>query len=205
MPTTLLPLSPEQLASLTLLAFAASWTPGPNNALLAASGVNFGLRRSLPHIWGVALGFMLMVFLVAVFLGEIFRQSALLREVLRWGGAAVLLWVAWQIARSGGLPSSRGEPRPFTFTQAAAFQWINAKAWVMAVAVSAQFVSAASPWASAAAVALVFLAAGGSSSLAWAWAGQAMRRLLDTPLRMRVFNASMGGFVALGVVWMLLE
>ncbi|MCC6000882.1 MAG: LysE family translocator [Pararhodobacter sp.] len=201
----LIPLSTEQMASLVILAFASSWTPGPNNALLAASGVNFGLRRSMPHVWGVSLGFTLMVFLVGLFLAELFRQSLLLREGLRWGGAAVLLWVAWQIARSGGLPSTSGEARPFTFLQAAAFQWINAKAWVMAVAISAQYVGALNPWSSAAVVALVFLLAGATSSFAWAWAGQAMRRILATPARVQFFNMAMGALVALGVVWIVLD
>ena len=194
----------ELLLSLGMLAFAASWTPGPNNALVAASGANFGLRASLPHVWGIALGFPVMALIVGLALGELFAASAVLREVLRWGGAALLLWVAWQVARSGGLGRA-ARPRPFTFVEAAAFQWINPKGWVMALAISAQFVHPDRPVATAAIVAGVFLLAGLSSSLAWAGMGQALRRVLSAPGRLRVFNAAMGGLIALGVVAMLLD
>ncbi len=197
-------MSLELVVSLVVLSFAASFTPGPNNALVAASGANFGMRRTLPHVLGIALGFPLMALIVGLALGELFAASAVLRELLRWGGAALLLWVAWQIGRSGGL--GRGERvRPFTFVEAAAFQWINPKGWVMALAVSAQFVDPARPVATAGVVAGVFLLAGLSSSLAWAGLGQALRRWLEAPGRLRLFNAAMGGLIALGVVAMLLE
>ena len=195
----------ETFAALLMLTFAGCWTPGPNNAMLAASGVNLGLIRTVPHINGVWLGFALMAFLVGVFLCEAFQQSALLCVGLRWGGAAVLLWVAWQIATKGGLPSSRGEPRPFTFLQAAAFQWVNAKAWVMAVAIAAQFVHPEAPWRTAALVALAFALAGVTSSLGWAAAGQALRRFLAVPARLKAFNLTMGALIALGVVAMVLD
>lgn len=199
-----MPLSLDQILTLATLAAASAWTPGPNNAMLAASGVNFGLRRTMPHVWGVAIGFTFMAFIVGLFLGEIFQRSEFLREVLRWGGSALLLWVAWQIGRSGGLPSAEGA-RPFTFVQASAFQWINPKAWVMAIAISAQFVTASAPYSSAAIVAGVFLATGITSAFGWAWAGQAMRRWLSTPARVRAFNLTMAALIALGVVWLILE
>lgn len=194
----------DTFTALLLLAIAGCWTPGPNNALLAASGVNFGLRRTMPHVHGVWLGFAGMIFLVAVFLGEAFQQSAFLREVVRWGGAALLLWVAWQIATTGGLPSRRGAPRPFTFVQAAAFQWINAKAWVMAVAISAQFITAEAPMRTAGMVALAFALAGATSSFAWAAGGQALRGILSVPARLKAFNMTMGASIALSVALMLL-
>lgn len=198
-------MSLESFIALLMLAIAASWTPGPNNALLAASGVNFGLRRTLPHISGVWIGFPVMVFLVGSFLGEAFQQSAPLREILRWGGAALLMWVAWQIATTGGLPSAARTAQPFSFWQAAAFQWVNPKGWVMAIAISAQFVSSEAPWLTATLVALAFAIAGLSSSLAWAGAGQLLRRVLAAPARLRVFNAAMGALIAIGVIAMVLE
>ena len=195
----------DSFVALLMLALAGCWTPGPNNSMLAASGVNFGLLRTLPHVNGVWLGFAGMVFLVGMFLGEAFQQSALLREGLRWGGAALLLWIAWQIATKGGLPWAGGEPRPLTFWQAAAFQWINAKAWVMAVAVSAQFIRPEAAWLTAGLVALAFALAGLTSSVGWAAAGQGLRRVLADPLRLRLFNAAMGLSIALGVVLMMLD
>lgn len=198
-------MTPELLLALLVLAFAASWTPGPNNALVAASGANFGLRRSMPHVLGIGLGFPVMTFIVGLVLGEAFQQSALLREGLRWGGAALLLWVAWKIATTGGLGARPETARPFTFIEAAAFQWINPKGWVMAIAVTAQFIRPEAPYVSAVWIALVFVLAGVSSSLAWAGAGQAMRRWLSSPARMRGFNIAMGSLIALGVLYMVFE
>jgi threonine/homoserine/homoserine lactone efflux protein len=199
------PMPFEIYLSLVVLAFAAAFTPGPNNALVAASGANFGLRRTLPHVLGIALGFPLMALIVGLALGEAFRQSALLREVVRWGGAALLLWVAWQIARSGGLGRRAGAARPFTFVESAAFQWINPKAWVMAIAITAQFIDPERPWSTALLVVSAFVAAGLVSSLTWAGMGQALARWLSSPARLRVFNAGMGGLIALGVAMMLAE
>lgn len=195
----------DLFASLLALSFAAAWTPGPNNALVAASGANFGLRRSLPHVLGITLGFPVMVLAVGLVLGELFQQSAALRAILRWGGAALLLWVAWQIARSGGLGSRAGAARPFTFVESAAFQWINPKGWVMAIAITAQFVRPEAPLATTGLVALAFLGAGLTSSLAWAGLGRALARWLEGPGRLRAFNAAMGALIALGVVLMLAD
>lgn len=193
------------LLSLIALSFAAAWTPGPNNALVAASGANFGMRRTLPHVLGIALGFPLMVLIVGLVLGELFQQSAMLREILRWGGAAVLLWVAWQIARTGGLGARGGAARPFTFVESAAFQWINPKGWVMAIAITAQFVQPERPLVTAGVVSGVFVAAGLTSAMGWAALGQALRIWLAVPARLRAFNIAMGALIALGVVGLLAD
>ncbi len=196
---------PDVFLSLMTIALASSWTPGPNNAMVATSAVNFGLRRSMPHVAGIALGFSFMILVVGFFLGELFRQSLLLREALRWGGAALLLWVAWKIASAGGVGSSDGRARPFTFIEAAAFQWINPKAWVMALAISAQFVRPDAPLISALWVAATFIGAGFTSAFGWAAAGQALRGWLAPPHRLRIFNITMAATIALGVVWLFLE
>jgi threonine/homoserine/homoserine lactone efflux protein len=85
----------DALLALAALALASTWTPGPNNIMLANSGATFGWRATWPHAFGVALGFPLMVFVLALGLGELFRESAALREGLRWGGAALLVWLGW--------------------------------------------------------------------------------------------------------------
>ena len=196
---------PDLLLNLTALAMAAAWTPGPNNALVASSGATFGLRRTLPHILGIALGFPVMIFLVGLFLGELFQQSAALRETLRWAGAALLLWIAWRIATSGGIGSVSGSPRPFTFVEAAGFQWINPKGWAMAIAITAQFVTAERPLASALIVAAVFIAAGLTSATSWAVAGRALTRWLTTDRRLRHFNLAMAALIAACVVLLFLD
>jgi threonine/homoserine/homoserine lactone efflux protein len=194
---------PEQLLALTGILFAASWTPGPNNAMLAASGATFGFRRTLPHVQGVAWGFPLMLFAIALGLGETFRTWPVLQEVLRWGGAAVLLWMAWRIATAAGPGGAAARARPFTFWQAAGFQWINPKAWVMCTGLVAQFVTGADPVREALVCALVAALVGLTSSTGWAAFGALIARWLATPARLRAFNGLMGATIALGVVWLI--
>ena len=143
--------------SILAIALPSTLTPGPNNAMLASSGATFGLRCTVPHALGVALGFPLMLFLVGLFLGELFQRSAVLQQVLRWGGAALLLWVAWKIATSGGLGGKGARARPLRFHEAVAFQWINPKAWAMAIGISAQFIGVDAPMRSALGLAAVFV------------------------------------------------
>ncbi len=198
-------MTPEAFATLMTLSLVAAFTPGPNNALVASSGATFGLRRTMPHVMGITIGFPLMIFLVGLFLGEVFQQSALLREGLRWIGAALLLYVAWKIAMAGGIGTGPQNARPFSFVQAAAFQWINPKGWVMAIALSAQFISPARPLTTAGIIAAVTIFAGFTSALAWAGAGRAMARWIGTPARVRLFNMVMGGLIALGVLALIFE
>lgn len=190
----------DTFPALLALAVATLFTPGPNNAMLAASGANFGFRQTVPHLLGVALGFPLMLLIVGLALGGIFQASALLREGLRWGGAALLLWIAWKIARSGGIGSKAEGAHPMRFHQAVAFQWVNPKAWSMAIAATSQFILPEAPLVTAAAVAATFMTLGLSSSATWTYAGQAIARWLTTARRLRVFNLVMAGLIALSVV-----
>ncbi|WP_339949979.1 LysE family translocator [uncultured Albimonas sp.] len=204
----------ENLAALMALALAATFTPGPNNALLSASGARFGLRATLPHARGVALGFPVMVFCVALGLGQAFQQSETLREALRWGGAALMAWLAWKIAsaRPATPPNAAANAaapddgaRPWSFLQAAAFQWVNPKAWVMSLGIAAPFVEGASPARHALAAAAVFALAGVLSTHAWAAFGAVMGRFLGQGLRLRLFNLAMAALILMGVAALLAE
>src|SRR5437764_2879855 len=119
--------------ALLLFCIVSGVTPGPNNMMLMASGVNFGVRRSLPHLAGVVLGYTLMVALVGFGLDAIFRAAPWLLPMMRYAGAAYLLWLAWRIATSGAVKDGATVGRPLGAFAAAAFQWINPKGWVMAV------------------------------------------------------------------------
>ena len=132
------------LGPLALFALVSSITPGPNNVMLATSGLNFGFRRTIPHLLGVSIGFTLMVFLVGVGLGSVFQQVPALYTVLKHAGAAYLLYLAWKIANAGEMKDGVSRARPMTFLQAAAFQWVNPKAWVMAVGIIATYTPQAS-------------------------------------------------------------
>jgi threonine/homoserine/homoserine lactone efflux protein len=185
----------ETFLALLTLALIAAWTPGPNNLMLASSGANFGLRRTLPHICGVAFGFPIMIFVVATGLGAIIAASAALQDVMRWAGAALLLWFAWRIATSGRA-QDQSRARPLNFLEAAGFQWVNPKAWAMAMATTAQFVTGSAVIVESLLCSLAYAMAGLGSSIVWAGFGVWIRRLLSTDLRLRIFNISMGLLIA---------
>lgn len=198
----------ETLVLLAAFAFGSTWTPGPNNMMLAASGATFGFRASVPHALGVAAGFPAMFFLVGLFLGAAFRAVPWLGEAIAWVGTGVMLWMAWRVATaappgSGSGPGTR-RSRPMTFLEAAGFQWVNPKAWVMAVG-GAPFLSGAAPVTEAAVAAGVFLVSGLTSAHGWAGFGSLMARFLGTGWRLRAFNVTMGALIAASALAMLAE
>jgi threonine/homoserine/homoserine lactone efflux protein len=194
----------DSFIALVTLGFAGAWTPGPNNALVASSGATFGYIRTIPHILGIALGFPVMMFIVGVFLGEVFQQSAVLRQTLRWGGALILLWMAWRMANSGAIDSKAAKLRPFTFLESAAFQWINPKAWAMGIAITSQFILPTAPVLSALIIAGVFVLAGLTSASGWALAGQTLMRWAEVPGRLIWFNRAMAALIVLTVALLFL-
>jgi len=123
----------ELLAALAGFALVSSITPGPNNVMVMASGANFGLRRTVPHILGIACGFVVMLLLVGLGLARLFEMFPVIRLVLTVVSALYLLWLAWKIAHAAPFGSDSARGRPFSFLQAALFQWVNPKAWMMAL------------------------------------------------------------------------
>jgi len=196
----------ESLLVLTGIMFASTWTPGPNNAMLSASGASFGFRATLPHALGVALGFPLMLFICAMGLGQIVTEAAWLREVMRWLGVALLGWVAFKIATAPppGRKADVSNRKPFTFLQAAAFQWVNPKAWAMALGVVAQFVTGAAPVKTGLICAGVAAVGGITSATGWAGFGVLMMRWLRTEMRFRLFSLIMAGILLAGVLALIL-
>ena len=191
----------DALISLIGIAMAAAWSPGPNNALVASSGARFGFRRTFPHVMGIGIGFPVMIFCIAIGLGQLFQQSILLREILRYGGIFVLLFVAWQIANAKGKAKKEQSGKPFSFLKGAAFQWINPKAWVMAIGISAQYVKPDALFTTALIVASVFLVVGFGSASSWTAFGAGMQRWLNTDNRLRIFNVTMAGLIVLSVLF----
>lgn len=179
----------ELLIALMGFAFATSVTPGPNNMMLLASGVNFGFARTLPHMMGISIGHSVMVFTVGMGLAGVLHASPAGMLALKVISTLYMLWLAWKIANAAP-PQGREAGRPFTFWQAAAFQWVNPKAWAMAV--TATTVYAPSPgWQGMALVAGVFALVNFPSVSVWAAAGQGLRGWLEAPGRLRAFNVTM--------------
>lgn len=196
---------------LALLSFAvvASITPGPNNLMVMASGAAFGWRKTVPHMAGIALGFAIMIGSVALGLSAILEQFPQILSVLRVVGAAWLLWLAWQLASPLFAPVTEAEnpealksaSRPMHLYEAAMFQWVNPKAWTMAVAASAAYSGIASDAASRALLmAVTFIAVAPVCNSVWALAGQMLQRLMTTGNSARIFSLIMVALVVLSAV-----
>jgi threonine/homoserine/homoserine lactone efflux protein len=178
---------------LVTFAVATAITPGPNNIMLTASGANFGFRRTLPHMLGVAIGFTIMVLAIGLGLSAIFERFPLIHQVLRYGGGAYLLYLAYRIAMAAPTPgAAQPAGHPLTFLQAALFQWINPKSWMMAVgAISAYTTVGGNLMLESVLIAVTFGAIGLPSTALWAGLGVAIARLLRTRWALRAFNIAM--------------
>jgi threonine/homoserine/homoserine lactone efflux protein len=186
--------------AVVMFAISTCFSPGPNNLMLVTSGAKFGLARSWRHVWGVALGFPLMVAIVAMFLGAVFQALPVLHDVLNILGAAYLLYLSWKIIMAGGSVEQGDAGKPLSFTEAALFQWVNPKAWVMATGAIAAYTTASAYAAEVAGIVAAFTAAGFASSLTWAGFGTLLARFLSTPGRMRAFNIVLGVLLIASVV-----
>ncbi len=197
-------MSNELFAAFVVFAVATLITPGPNNVMLMTSGVNYGFRRTLPHVLGVDVGFGFMVAVVGVGLGAVFAAVPMLYTVLKFVAVAYLLYLAWKIANAGPVEEG-GTGRPFSFLQAAAFQWVNPKGWIMAIgAVTTYAAIAAFPF-NIILMVVVFVGFGLISSFTWLLFGTGLRRIVTEPKTVRIFNISMAILLAASLVPVLFE
>ena len=189
----------ELLSALIIFSFVSSITPGPNNLMLMSSGANFGFKRTLPHMLGVALGFTLMVVLVGLGIIQLFDNYPLSYQILKVVSVAYLLYLAYKIAISASnFDSSDAKVVPMTFIQAVLFQWVNPKAWTMALTA----ISVYAPSKSVAAivfVALIFGAVNLPCISSWTALGQKMQNFLTSNKRLRIFNFSMASLLVLSL------
>ena len=185
----------ELLVGLVVFALVSSLTPGPNNLMLMASGANYGFRRTLPHMLGVSSGFTLMVLLVGVGVLQIFERFPSAYQILKVVSICYLLFLAWKIASAkGGSEEASVGGKPITYIQAVLFQWVNPKAWTMALTAVSVYSSSQSVTAMAF-VAAVFGAVNLPCISLWTSLGLALQGLLSTPVRLRSFNLLMGGLL----------
>ncbi len=194
----------ETLIPYVIYCIAMSGTPGPNNVMVLASAANFGFLRSQPHIWGINIGFSMMMFILALGLGTVFLAEPKIQLVLKTIGVAYMLWLAWRIATASGTGDGEAVGKPLTFLQAAAFQWINPKAWMMIMgAISVYGPAGYSPFEKAAYLSIVMLVAGAPPTHIWAAFGVGIRRFLQNPKVLRAFNITMAALLVLSLVPML--
>lgn len=198
-------MSYDVFLALLAYAFVTSITPGPNNLMLLTSGVNFGFARTIPHMLGVGIGFVVMLLAVGLGIGAVLTAFPALHTGLKVAGALYLLYLSWKIAMTRSFRSDAGSrSRPMTFLEAAAFQWVNPKAWVMAVTAMAVYSNPATPLLSVMLIGLVFGMVNLPSVSTWAGFGTALRGFLSDPARLKWFNVAMGLLLA-ATLWPMLR
>ncbi|MEX2650649.1 MAG: LysE family translocator [Alphaproteobacteria bacterium] len=188
------------LLSAAAFALAMSATPGPNNAMVAASGATYGFARTVPHILGISVGFPAMLIAVALGAGAVLTRYPVVHDVMRWLGAAYLVWLAWRIATARPAAESTDRPRhrdrPLGFMEAALFQWVNPKAWVIALAGIATYTgSGETAFGRALVLAVVFFVTCVPSTALWTGVGVGAARLLRTERGLRAFNLALAALL----------
>lgn len=175
------------ILALTGFAFASSITPGPNNLMLMASGANYGIVRSLPHWLGVTGGFVILMTITGMGVGAFILGDPEIKLGFRLVCFGVILWLAWRIATASRPHEGQAAGKPLTFLQAAAFQWVNPKAWAMALAAISIY-AASEQFEAILLVALVFGAVNVPSTAVWLISGERIQRLLHKDAHFRIFN-----------------
>ncbi|HUA27262.1 MAG TPA: LysE family translocator [Streptosporangiaceae bacterium] len=191
---------PAQLIAFVTFAAVVAGTPGPSNALLTAVGARSGFRHGLPSLLGQVMGMGLMLFAITLGLGGVLLAHPLVLQILKWGGVAMLCWIAWRIATAG--EAGAAAKGPAGFLGMAAFQWINPKGWLVSVAAVATFLDrqAGSPLAQAAVFAILFTLVALPSCTPWLAFGAALQRFLRTPRARRVLNGVMAALLAASTI-----
>jgi threonine/homoserine/homoserine lactone efflux protein len=197
-------MNPETFIALVLFAFTTSITPGPNNMMLFASGVNFGFRRTIPHMLGIGAGFLSLLIGVGFGLGALLHSVPLLYTGLKFAGGLYLVWIAWKIGTSRSLNEGTAASVPMSFIAAAAFQWVNPKAWVMAVTAMATYTDEGQYFVTVLIVGVVFAAVNLPSVSSWAGFGSALRDWLSVPVRLKWFNITMAVLLVISL-WPMLK
>jgi threonine/homoserine/homoserine lactone efflux protein len=188
-------MSPALFAGFLVFALVGSITPGPNNLMMMASGATFGLKRTLPHVAGVVLGFGAMTLAVGLGLAQVLKASPLLFAVLRWGAAAYILYIAWRMVTAKGPGIAVTGEKAMSFLGAVAFQWINPKAWVMALAAVGTYAEQGRFLVDVLIIALAFMVIGAPCALTWTGFGSGIRRWFKKPIHLKAFNWTMAALL----------
>ncbi len=191
----------ELILAVLTFAFVTSVTPGPNNVMLTASGANFGMLRTIPHIIGITLGVVVMIYAVGIGAAQLLQRYPLLHEAMKAVGAAYLLWLAWSIARAGRPGDANGRSaRPMTLLQAALFQWVNPKAWIMIAGALPAFTTIGGDLTrELTLIALAYVVTCPPSCALWCGFGTVISRLLGTNRAWAWFNGIMAALLTASV------
>jgi threonine/homoserine/homoserine lactone efflux protein len=178
-------------ASIFLFCFVTSITPGPNNIMLMTSGVNHGVRKTLPHFSGIIIGFPAMVAAIGLGLSVVFLNYPVVHQIIKVIGIAYLLFLAWKIANSSNPNASENLREPLTFFQAVAFQWVNPKAWIIAVGAIATYTTVGNVKEQVLVIILGYATVGSISMALWLLMGAVLQNFIRNQKQMQLFNICM--------------
>lgn len=193
-------MSPELYLALLSFCLVTTITPGPNNMMLLSSGLIFGVRRSLPHMAGVASGVIFMALVVGIGMAWVAHYLPMFHRVLHIVSTAYLLWLAWKIARSPGPGEADASARPMNFIEAVAFQWVNPKAWAMVLGAVSTFTRPDHLLADLPLVLVAFALVGPPCNLLWIAAGSALKNYLRNPRTVRAVNVGLAGMLVASIL-----
>jgi threonine/homoserine/homoserine lactone efflux protein len=192
-------MTPSLLVSAAIFSFVTSVTPGPNNTFLLSSGVNFGLKKSLPYLMGIMAGLCGMMLAIGFGLGVVFATFPVVYQVLKYIGFAYIVYLAYLIVKSTS-KSETAEAKYIGFWKSTTFQFVNPKAWIVLASYMATFVPVEAGWFEATMTCLVFLVATFPGALVWAVSGQLLRTWLSEPKRRRIFNVTSAVLLVLSMI-----
>jgi len=190
----------EYYLSIILFCLVTSITPGPNNIMLMSSGLNHGVLKTVPHISGIIIGFPLMVAALGFGLGTIFLNYPVIHQVIKIAGISYLLFLAWKIANTTRANAGKHLKKPLTFMQAAAFQWLNPKAWVIAIGAIATFTTVGNIELQVIIIVFTYLFVGGFSMGLWLLMGASLQKILHSQKQLQIFNVAMAILLVLSIV-----
>ena len=194
----------EYYLSVILFCLVTSITPGPNNIMLMSSGLNHGVLKTIPHISGIIVGFPLMVAALGFGLGTIFLNYPVIHQVIKIVGISYLLFLAWKIANTSNANAGKQLKKPFTFIQAAAFQWLNPKAWVIAIGAIATFTTVGNIEIQVIIIVFTYLFVGAFSMGLWLLMGASLQKILRSQKQFQVFNVAMAVLLVMSVAPMVI-
>ena len=194
----------EYYLSIILFCLVTSITPGPNNIMLMASGLNHGVLKTVPHISGIIFGFPLMVATLGFGLGTIFLNYPVIHQIIKIAGISYLLFLAWKIANATNTNTGKQLREPLTFIQAAVFQWLNPKAWVIAIGAIATFTTVGNFQSQVVIIVFAYLFIGAFSMSLWLLMGASLQKILRSQKQLQVFNVVMAILLVMSVAPMVI-
>ncbi len=206
MPTTeplALAMTAAELSSLLMFATAMAFTPGPNTTLAAALAANHGLRHALRFVVAVPFGWGLLLVGCTLGLGTLLQAQPVLQAVVKWGGLGYMVWLAFKLGQSGTLAQADARRFDVGFGKGVALQFVNIKAWMNALLITAGWVTVVQPpWARLAVVLPLMMAYGFASNFTYAVAGSALRGWLAQGRRLLWFNRTLALVLLATALWM---